>query len=200
MKRFRPYCAGYIVLYVLSLLSLADVSYTLYCTVKGVQPSPLNFSFFAYIVFAFALCYLWMYGRSQVAIDGQRVRVAFPINRRPREGESRAMFIYRQGETDTRFVDKTFRLDAITRYGYVEDLGYERIDEGGAGENNKLFPVHEVAFITRDNKRYHLNAGIYSKKQRREMFALIEKGSGVKPEGKLGEELGIRNEEWGVRN
>ena len=189
MKRFRPYCAGYIVLYVLSLLSLADVVYTLYCQVKGVQQSALKFSFFAYIVFAFAMCYLWMYGRSQVAIDGQRVRVAFPINRRPRDGESRPMFIFRQGETDTRFVDKTFRLDAITRYGYVEDLGYERIDEGGAGENNKLFPVHEVAFITRDNKRYHMNAGIYSEKQRKEIFARIRDISGVAPEGSLAKVL-----------
>ena len=140
-------------------------------------------------MFAFALCYLWMYGRSQVAIDGQRVRVAFPVNRRPREGESRAMFIYRQGETDTRFVDKTFRLDAITRYGYVEDLGYERIDEGGAGENNKLFPVHEVAFITSENKRYHMNAGFYSDKQKKEIFTQVRDISGVEPEGKLAELL-----------
>ena len=49
-----------------------------------------------------------------------------------------------------------------------------RVFDGQAGENNKLFPVHEVAFITRDNKRYHMNAGIYSKKQRREMFDLIQ--------------------------
>ncbi len=188
MKRFRPYCAGYIVLYVLTLLSFADVAYTLYRQVKGLQGSAMDFSFLAYVVLAFALCYVWMYGRTQVAMDGQRLRVAFPINRRPREGEGRPMFIFRQGETDIHFVDKTFRLDAITRYGYVEDLGYPRIDEGGAGENNKLFPVHEVAFITRDNKRYHMNAGIYSKSQRRAMFALIQQYSGVAPEGKLGEE------------
>lgn len=189
MKRFRPYCSGYIVLYVLTLLSAADAGYTLYRQLNGMQDVMAGFSLFAYVIFAFALCYVWMYGRSQVVIDGQKLRVAFPINARPKEGQERPFFIFRQGETDIRFVDKTFRLDAITRYGYVEDLGYERIDQGGAGENNKLFPVHEVAFITRDNKRYHMNAGIYSPNQRREMFALIAKGSGVKAEGKLAEEI-----------
>lgn len=189
MKRFRPYCAGYIVLYVLTLISAVDAGYTLYRQINGIRDAMANFSFFAYIVLALALCYVWMYARSQVAIDEERLRVAFPINKRPKEGEGRPMFIFRQGDTDMRFVDKTLRLDAITRYGYVEDLGYQRIDDGQAGENNKLFPVHEVAFITRDNKRYHMNAGIYSKKQRREMFDLIQQRSGVAPERKLAEEL-----------
>ncbi len=193
MKRFRPHCAGFIVLYVLTLLSAVDAGYTLYRQIRGDQSAAASFSLFAYLVFAFALCYLWVYIRSQVAFDGQRVRIAFPINKRPREGEPRPLFIYRQGETDIRLVDKTIRLDAITRYGYVEDLGYQRIDDGQAGEKNKLFPVHEVAFITRDNKRYHMNAAIYSLKQRREIFGLIEKGSGVAPEGKLKEELKAQN-------
>ena len=48
----------------------------------------------------------------------------------------------------------------MTRYGYVEDLGYDRLDQSQSGEKSKLFPVHEVAFITSENKRYHMNAGI----------------------------------------
>ena len=86
-----------------------------------------------------------------------------------------------------KFIDKTIRLDSITRYGFVEDLGYEPIDRSLAGQKGKLFPVHEVAFITSDNKRYHMNAAIYSSKQQREMFTLIRDRSGVTPEGKLGE-------------
>lgn len=189
MKRFRPYCAGYIVLYVLVFISFLDTIYTTYRQIKGIQDAMASFSFFAYIVLALALCYLWMYARSQVCFDGGKMRMAFPISRAPKEGEGRAMFIFRQGATDIRFVDKTLRLDAVTRYGYVEDLGYQPIDASQAGPNNKLFPVHEVAFITSENKRYHMNAAIYSKKQRREIFALVQAGSGVAPEGKLAEEL-----------
>ena len=88
------------------------------------------------------------------------------------------------------FVDKTLRLDAITRYGYVEDLGYKQIDASQASERNKLFPVHEVAFITDDNKRYHMNAAIYSRPQRKEIFTLVRQRSGVDPTGRLLKELG----------
>lgn len=189
MKRFRPHCAGYIVLYVLTLISAIDAGYTLYRQIHGIQDAMAQFSFFAYIVLAMALFYVWMYGRSQVCFDGKRVRVAFPASVRPKEGEGRAMFLFRQGDTDLRFIDKTIRLDTITRYAYVEDLGYERIDASQAGDKNKLFPVHEVAIITNENKRYHMNAAIYSAKQRREIFELIRQGSGVEPEGKLAEEL-----------
>lgn len=190
MKRFRPYCAGFIVLYVLALISLADMGYTIYRQVNGAADDFMGgFSFFSYVVFALAMCYVWMYARCQVAIDGKRLRIAFPANIRPKEGEGRAMFIFRQGETDMKFIDKTIQMDTITRYGYVEDLGYKRIDDGQAGENNKLFPVHEVAFITSENKRYHLNAAFFSARQRKEMFTLIRQASGVAPEGKLGAEL-----------
>ena len=193
MKRFRPHCAGYIVLYVLVFLSFADVIYTTYRQIRGVQDAMAGFSFFAYIIFAMALCYLWMYARAQVCFDGGKMRMAFPISRAPKDGEARAMFIFRQGATDIRFVDKTLRLDTVTRYGYVEDMGYQPIDESQAGPNNKLFPVHEVAFITSENKRYHMNAAIYSKKQRRAIFDLVRQGSGVEAEGKLGEELRVES-------
>ena len=191
MKRYRPYCAGFIVLYVLSLCSLGDLVYTVYGKVTGTE-NPLmgSFSFFSYVIFAMALCYDWMYGRSQVAFDGDNIRVAFPASLKPRQGEPRAFFIYRQGELDLKLVDKTFSLKGLVRYGYVEDLGYERIDKSGAGEKNKLFPVHEVAFITADNKRYHMNAAIYSAKQQAEIFRRIREVSGVEPEGRLAEVIG----------
>ena len=190
MKRFRPHCAGYIVLYVLTLLCFSDVVFTIYRQTRHLEPDMMaSFSFFSYVIFALALCYTWMYVRSQVAVGEGRLRMAWPANIRPKAGEKRASFLFRTGDLDIRFVDKTIRLDNIAKYGYVEDLGYERIDRSQGGEKNKLFPVHEVAFITKDNKRYHMNAGIYSEKQRREMFRLIRDGSGVEPEGALAEVL-----------
>ena len=189
MKRFHPYCAGYIVLYALTLLSLVDTGHTLYYQVMGIDSPLTNFSAFSYIVSALALCYVWMYARAQVAVDEKNLRLAFPANIVPKEGEGRALFIFRQGSTEIRFIDKTLRLDTLTAYGYVEDLGYKQIDASQAGPNNKLFPVHEVAFITSENKRYHLNAAIFSKKQRKEMFALIQRRTNVAPTGKLADEL-----------
>ena len=190
MKRYRPLCAGFIVLYALALFSLADVIYTVYGQITGTQnPMMASFSFFSYIIFAMAMCYVWMYYRAQVLFSGDNIRIAFPASLRPRQGEGRAVFIFRQGELDLKLVDKTFSLKKLVRYGYVEDLGYERIDKSGAGEKNKLFPVHEVAFITNENKRYHMNAAFYSAKQRREIFSQIREISGVEPEGKLEEEI-----------
>lgn len=190
MKRFRPYCAGFIVLYVLTLLCFSDVVFTVVRQVRGTANDYMgSFSFFSYIIFALALCYTWQYVRAQVTFDGSRIRIAFPANVRPKEGQPRAMFIYRQGDTDMKFIDKTFDLKGLVRYGYVEDLGYDRIDKGQSNEKSKLFPVHEVALITRDNKRYHMNAAIYNEKQRREIFRLIREQSGVAPEGKLADEM-----------
>lgn len=189
MKRFRPHCPLFIVLYVLTLLCFGDVVFTVIRQARGINDAMSSFSFFSYIIFALALCYCWMYVRAQVAIDGKTLRMAWPANVRPREGQARAMIIYRQGDLDLKFIDKTIRLDALTRYGYVEDLGYERIDRSASTEKSKFMPVHEVAFITSDNKRYHLNAGMFSLKQQREMFTLIRDASGVEPEGKLKEVL-----------
>lgn len=189
MKRFRPYCGGYILLYALTLLSLVDTGYTIYRQVRGVNDTVSSFSFFAYIITLMAFCYVWMYARSQVAIDEKSLRIANPANIAAKQGEPRAMILFRQGGSDIRFIDKTLKLDAITAYGYVEDLGYRQIDTSQAGEKNVLFPIHEVAFITSENKRYHMNAAIYSKKQRREMFSLIRDRTGVAPTGRLLQEI-----------
>lgn len=190
MKRYRPYAPGYIVLYVLTLLSAADVVYSVIRQARGVENDYMaSFSLFSYLILAMALCYTWQYVRTQVCIDGTRMRVAFPANIRPKDGQSRAMFIFRQGDLDLKFIDKTIDLKRVTRYGYVEDLGYEPLDQSRGGEKSKLFPVREVAFITDENKRYHMNAGVYSPKQRNEIFAQVRQISGVAPEGKLAEEV-----------
>ena len=190
MKRYRPHTPGFIVLYVLTLLSLADVVYTIVRTAKGINNDLMgSFSFFSYLVFAMACCYVWQYARAQVVIDGTKMRVAFPANMRPKQGQPRAMIIYRQGDLDLKFIDKTIDLKQVTRYGYVEDLGYEPLDQSLGGEKSKLFPVHEVAFITSENKRYHMNAGIYSASQNKEIFTQVRDISGVEPEGKLAEVL-----------
>ena len=189
MKRYRPYAPGFIVLYVLTLLSFADVVYTTIRQIRGVNDYMSGFSLFSYLVFALACCYTWQYARAVVAFDGNKMRVAFPANIRPKEGQPRAMIVYRQGDLDLKFVDKTIDLKRVTSYGYVEDMGYKPLDGSPNGGKSKLFPVHEVAFITDENKRYHMNAGIYSEKQRHEIFTHVRLISGVEPTGKLAEEL-----------
>ena len=190
MKCYRPYAPGFIVLYVLSFLSLVDVVYTIARQAMGMRNDYMaSFSFFSYLVFAMACCYVWQYARSKVVIDGHKMRVAFPVNMRPKQGQPRAMIIYRQGDLDLKFIDKTIDLSRVTRYGYVEDLGYERLDQSQGGDKSKLFPVHEVAFITNENKRYHMNAGIYSDKQKKEIFTQVRDITGIEPEGALAEVL-----------
>lgn len=190
MKRFRPYCAGYIILYVLVAISVVDVAYTLYCQFHpGVNDFANNFSLFSYIIFVMAIFYVRMYIRAKVEVDDKRLHIAFPAFIQVKEGQPRAMIIYRQGSTDLKFIDKTFELSKMVRYGYVEDLGYQPIDASGAKTNSKVFPVHEVAFITRENKRYHLNIAIYNARQQREMLRFIAEVSGVQPEGKLREAM-----------
>ena len=187
MKKYRPYCSGYIILYVLVLICVVDAAITLVGQIRGtLNEFMASFSFFSYVILTMGLCYAWLYVRAQVAIDDRTVRFAFPANIRPKQGEPRAMLIYRQGDCDLKLVDKTVKLADIVRWGWVEDLGYKRIDASNATEKGP-FPVHEVAVITNDNKRYHWNAAIFSDKQRREIVTHIAKASGVMPEGKLAE-------------
>ena len=39
--------------------------------------------------------------------------------------------------------------------------------------------MKEVAFITSDNKRYHMNAGYYNEKQRKEIFTQVREITGL---------------------
>lgn len=190
MKRFRPYCSGYIVLYVLIALSLADAGYTLFCQIRGSSNYYVsNFSLFTYLIAAMGVAYGQLYARAQVCIDDKNLRIAFPANIQPPESGKRAMILFRSGSTDMKLIDKTFALAKIERYGYVEDLGFSRVDKSSSDEKSPLFKVHEVCFLTSDSKRYHMNAGIYSKKQLKEIFTLIKDATGIAPEGKLAEVL-----------
>ena len=154
MKRYRPYCAGYILLYVLVLISIGDAIYSAYGSITGnINPYMSNFSFFSYLIAAMGVCYAWVYVRAQVCIDDKNIRIAFPANIQPPEGAPRAMIVYRQGPNDLKLIDKTFPLASIERYGYVEDLGFSRVDKTGADEKSPFFPVHEVCFLTSDDKQ-----------------------------------------------
>lgn len=186
MKTYRPYCPGYILLYVLVCISLVDAGWSLYGQITGTGNEFMqSFSFFSYLIAAMGVCYCSLYVRAKVCIDDKHLRIAFPANIRPADGAARAMIIYRQGPNDLKLIDKTIALDNIERYGYVDDLGYSRVDQTGAGENSKMFPVKEVCFLTKDGKRYHMNAAIYSKKQKKAIFNDIRNGTGIDPEGSL---------------
>lgn len=190
MKRYRPYCAGYILLYVLVLISCCDAAYSLYGQITGnINEMLQSFSFFSYLIAAMGICYGLRYASAQVCIDSENIRIAFPAFIQPAEGASREMIVFRSGSSDLKLIDKTFRLSTIERYGYVEDLGFKRVDVSTAGEKSALFPVHEVCFLTSDGKRYHMNAAIFSKKQRAEIFNQIRQATGIAPEGRLAEEL-----------
>ncbi|MBQ3574625.1 MAG: hypothetical protein IJA26_03095 [Clostridia bacterium] len=191
MKKFRPYKAGFIVLYVLAFLCLGDAVYSAirqvtYKAVEGAAQDPMmGFGMFSYLIAILALFYVKMYAGTRIAIDDKTMQIVFPVYIKPAAGAKRASFIYRQGENDLKVVNKKFNLADIEKFGYIEDLGYKKLDNSGAKEDNALFPVHEVALVMKDGKRYHVNAGHYSVKQLKEIVALIEKGSGVKAEGKL---------------
>lgn len=188
MKKYRPYCAGFIVVYVLALLSIADTCYTLYSQYTGTANQMMaSMSLFSYLITALAICYVRIYASTRTVITDKTMRIVFPVYIRPAQGAKRAMFIYRQGDTDMKLVDKTFRFEDIDRYGYIEDLGYSRLDVSQTGEKNKLFPVHEMAIVMKDGKRYHTNMGIYSAKQVKDIITEMVEKSGIRPTGKIEE-------------
>jgi len=188
MKKYRPYCSGFIVLYILVALSLSDTIYTIVGQITGNMNEYMrSFSMFSYVISAMALAYAYMYVRIHVAIDDKNIRIAYAAYIQPAEGAKRAMFISRQGSLDLKLIDKTFPLASIERYGYAEDLGFSRVDKSSANEKSPLFPVNEVCFLTSDGKRYHMNAAIYKKKQLQGMINQIREATGIEPEGILAE-------------
>ena len=190
MKRYRPYCSGFIVMYVLVAIGLADAGYTLFCQITGrLNQFTQSFSFFSYLIAVMAVAYIYIFVRAQVCIDDKNIRAAFPAYIKPPAGGGRAMILYRQGPLDLKLVDKTFPLSSIERYGYVSDFGLSRVDSSSATEKSPLLPVKEVCFLTHEGKRYHLNAAIYNKKQLKEMFTQIRDATGIEPEGSLAEVL-----------
>jgi len=186
MKKFRPYKAGFIVVYILTVLCVGDAVYSLVSQIMGTANEMMqSFSLFSYLVAVLSILYVKMYGATRVEIDDKIFHFVNPVYIRPAPGAKRASFIYRQGENDIKVVDKKVPLAELERYGWIEDLGYSVLDRSGAGEDNLLFPVHEIALVMKDGKRYHFNGGNYSVEQLKEMIALIEKATGLKPEGKL---------------
>lgn len=186
MKKFRPYQAGFIVLYVLGFLCVGDAIYSIVSQTMGTANEYMqSMSMFSYLIAALAIVYVRMYATTKVEISDKTFHFVNPVYIRPQPDAKRASFIFRQGDTDIHKVDKKFPLLELEKYGYIEDLGYAQLDKSSAGQTNKLFPVHEIALVMKDGKRYHMNGGNYSVNQLKEMIALIEQATGLKPEGAL---------------
>ena len=186
MKKFRPHKAGFIVLYVLAILCIGDAVFSLISPALGIDNGYMaNFSWFSYLIAVLALIYVRVYAVTRVEIDEKAMRVVYPVYIKPQPGAKRAMFLFRQGETDLKLVNKRFQLADMEKFGYIEDLGYAQLDKSGAGPNNKLFPVHEIALVMKEGKRYHMNAAFYSPKQLAGMLEKIHASTGLVAEGKL---------------
>lgn len=186
MKKFRPYKPGYIVLYALCVLCVSDAVWSMIAPSLGRGNEYMqSFSMFSYLIAALAIVYVKMYISTRVEVSDKTFRFVNTVYIKPAPGAKRAMFIYRQGDTDIKKIDKKFALEDLEKYGYIEDLDYAILDQSGAGEKNKLFPIHEIALVMKDGKRYHMNGGNYSEKQLKEMFTLVQKATGIAPEGKL---------------
>lgn len=186
MVKYRPHKAGFIVLYVLTALCLSDAVYSMIATIYGLGNEYMqSFSWFSYLVAVLAILYVRLYASTRVEIDDKSMHIVFPVYIQPEPGAKRAMFLYRQGSTDLKLVNKRFPLAELERYGYIEDLGYKQLDRSGVKENNKFFPVHEIALVMKDGKRYHMNGGFYSVKQLQGMVEKIHVVTGLAPEGKL---------------
>lgn len=186
MKKFRPYQAGYIVLYVLAVLCTSDALYSLISQYRGTANEYMqSFSMFSYLIAILAIVYVKMYASTRVEIDDKIFHFVNTAYIKPQAGAKRASFIFRQGENDIKKIDKKVPLLELEKYGYIEDLGYAKLDNSGVGETNKLFPVHEIALVMKDGKRYHMNGANYSEKQLKEMFTMVKNATGIAPEGKL---------------
>ena len=188
MKKYRPYRSGYIVLYILGLLCVSDALVTLIKQLTGTLNEYMgSFSLFSYLIALLAVFYVKMYVFTRVEIDDKTMHIVNTVYIKPQPGQKRASFIYRQGENDIKVLDKKIPLTELEKFGYIEDLGYTMLDRSGAGENNKLFPVHEVALVMNDGRRYHWNAANYNWKQLQQIVGQIQQISGVEASGKLAE-------------
>jgi hypothetical protein len=190
MKKYRPMKAGFWVIYALGLLCVGDAAFSLISQMRGTANEYMqSFSMFSYLIAALAVCFVRMYAQARIEIGETHMRVVWPVYIRPRQGEKRAMIIYRQGDLDMKLMNKRFDLRELDRFGYIEDLGYERLDASGVGEKNKLFPIREVALVLKDGKRYHMNAAYYKPEVVKEMVQKIHQISGVEPTGDLAKYL-----------
>lgn len=195
MKKYHPYRAGFIVIYILGLLCISDALFTLIQQFTGTLNEYMSsFSLFSYLIALLAVFYVKMYIVTRVEIDGTSMHIVNPVYIKPQPGAKRASFIYRQGENDIKLLNKRIQLADLEKFGYIEDLGYDKLDRSGAGENNALFPVHEVALVMKDGKRYHWNAANFNWKQLQQIIPQIEQASGVKATGKLADVMNYTEE------
>ena len=186
MKKYRPYRAGFVVIYILGFLCMGDAIATLIQQLMGTLNEYMSsFSLFSYLIALLAFFYVKMYIVTRVEIGSSTMHIVNPVYIKPQPGQKRASFIYRQGENDIKVLDKKIPLTELEKFGYIEDLGYTMLDRSGAGENNKLFPVHEVALVMNDGRRYHWNAANYNWKQLQQIVGQIQQISGVEASGKL---------------
>ena len=190
MKKFRPYNVGYILIYAIVLLCAADAVRSLLTAGIGGGDSFSNtFLLWSLLILPFALIYASRYYKTAVEISDTHVRLVRPALVDPKPGEKRASFIFRQGERDLLLLARTFELEQLQKYGYIEEFGLKPEDKSGAKQTGKLFPLHEVAFVMKDGRNCRFNAAIYNKKQLREIVSAIREKTSVEPTGKLAEAL-----------
>lgn len=185
-KTWRPTCPGFIVLYVLSVVCLLDCYYSTMDIIHGTASEfTASFTVFTYLILIVAVLYDKLYIASRVEISSKEMRIVYPIYIRPGTGVKRVSFIYRQGALDIRQVNRQFPITDIVKYGFAEDLGFQRLDRSGSSPTNRLFPVHEIVLVVKDGKRYHLNIAFYSMKNQKAMMQYLRQALGFAPEGAL---------------
>ena len=193
MKKFRPINAGYIVVYVVVGFCVLESIWTLYnyFTRIDTQQNSMMEYFFIWTLFLLplAIIYVNRYRQSVVEISPTRMRIVRPALVTPKPGEKRVSFVFRQGENDNILISRSFNLDQLEKYGYIEEFGLRPEDKSGAKEDAKLFPVHEVAFIMKDGRNCRMNAAIYKPKQLQGIFSAVREATGIEPTGKLSEVL-----------
>ena len=189
-KTWRPLDVGYIVLYALVALAVADALFTLYGRMTGSQnPMIANFALWSYLIAAMGLAYGRMYWLSKIEISGSQLHFIWTAYIQPPQGEKRAFILYRQGSLDMHQVNKRIDLNDVVKYGFSGDLGFSYVDKLSNGKKNRFMPVEEVAFLLRDGTRTNMNLGSYSPKKRAEILTEIHRVTGLVPVGKLREEV-----------
>ncbi|MEG2858828.1 MAG: hypothetical protein RSA12_02905 [Clostridia bacterium] len=186
MKTFRPYNAGYLIIYILTLISFADVSYTIITYDPNAAQSLMNsFALWSFLILIAAVVFANHYFKTRVTVGSDYLHIVRPVYVQPKPGEKRVNFLFRQDTLDNVIMETRLQLPLLEKYGYIEDLGFKSQDKGGATQKNKLFPLHEVAFVLGDGTNYRLNAAVYSKKQLASLISLIKEKTGIAPTGSL---------------
>ena len=192
MKKYRPFNAGYILVYVVVIAVIVQGIWTLISIMlrQGAQTQNAvtgMLDMWTLILVPFAVIYGNHYRQTVVELSTTAMRIVRPALVYPKAGEKRASFVFRQGNSDNVLIRRKFELKQLAKYGYAEEFGLRPEDKSGAKTDARLFPVHEVAFIMQDGRNCRMNAAIYKPAQLREMFTTIREATGIEPTGKLAE-------------